>query len=169
MSGGSEGCAGGFNGVPPVGPPPVRFSPALAPYAASLAGYDVVPAPAEAHRGLPSTAVVVLLALQEPLQVGWWDARGASASYFAVASGLPDRPAAVGGPQRQRGIWLALTPAGSRALLECRPRRWLARSSTCPPSRRIWASCPSASRRPGAGRSGWGSSSASCWPRSDAA
>lgn len=101
--------------MPPLRPPPVRISAALGSYVASLAGYDQ-PARAEVHRGLPSTAVVVVLALEKPLEVDWWDARGAS-SYFAVASGLHTRPAAVGGSQPQRGIWLALTPAGSRALL----------------------------------------------------
>ncbi len=101
--------------MPPLRPPPVRVPAALTPYVASLAGYDQ-PARVEVHRGLPSTAVVVVLALQKPLEVDWWDARGASSSYFAVASGLHARPAAVGGSRPQRGIWLALTPAGSRAL-----------------------------------------------------
>jgi len=95
----------------------VHLPAALTPYVASLSGYDVVPARPEAHRGLPSTTVVVVFALDQPLTVGWWDAPGAASSYFTVASGLHTRPAAVAGPTRQRGIWLALTPAGSRALL----------------------------------------------------
>jgi len=95
----------------------VPVAAALTPYVASFAGYDVVPATAEAHRGLPSTTVVVVLALEQPLRVGWWDAPGPASSYFTTVSGLHTRPAAVVGPTRQRGIWLALTPAGSRALL----------------------------------------------------
>lgn len=116
MNGGSGGRAGSPTGMPPLRPPPVQVQASLTPYVASLAGYDQ-PARVEVHRGLPSTVVVVVLALHKPLEVGWWDARGDTSSYFAVASGLHTRPAAVGGSQPQRGIWLALTPAGSRALL----------------------------------------------------
>ena len=94
-----------------------RVSPALAPYVASVATYDFVSVRADGHRGLPSTAVVVVLPLEHPLNVGWWDAPGTVGSYVAVTSGLHVRPAAVGGAGRHRGIQLALTPAGARALL----------------------------------------------------
>lgn len=116
MSGGRGRRALDPTGVPPSSPPPARISPALAPYVVSLAGFDQ-PARAAVHRGLPSPAVVVVLALEKPVEVDWWDARGAPSSYFAVASGLHTRPAAVGGSQPHEGIRLALTPAGSRALL----------------------------------------------------
>lgn len=117
MCGGFCGRSVSSTGGGQDGPPPAHISAALAPYVVSFSGYDRVLARAVAHRGLPSTAVVVVFALEQPLEVGWWDSPGASSSYFAVASGLHVRPAAVGGPNRQRGIWLALTPAGSRALL----------------------------------------------------
>jgi len=60
---------------------------------------------------------VVVLALEQPMEISWLDAPGAAAVHLTSASGLHARPVLVGGPRRQCGIWLSLTPAGSRSLL----------------------------------------------------
>lgn len=103
-------------------PPSWRPSPALELLVSGVVSYDFTPGP-EGHRGLPSTSLTVVLSLEEPLRLGWWDEPGAVASHVASVSGLHDRPAVVGGstvigrPTRQRGVWLTLTPAGCRSLL----------------------------------------------------
>ena len=60
------------------------MSPSLAPFVESCTAYDQVFAGPEAHRGLPSTSVTVVLTVAEPLQVAWWDARQAARSYVAA-------------------------------------------------------------------------------------
>ncbi len=93
-----------------------RPSPALEPYVSAFAAYDFTPGPS-GHRGLPSTSLVVVLALEQPMEISSLDAPGAAAVHLTSASGLHARPVLVGGPRRQCGIWLSLTPAGSRSLL----------------------------------------------------
>ncbi|CAM3751309.1 helix-turn-helix domain-containing protein [Nocardioides zeicaulis] len=91
--------------------------PALAPYVASVTAYDVVhDAPAGVHIGMPSTELTFVLPVDDPLVVSWEGEPATRTTSWASASGLHTRPAAIHHGPRQRGIQLALTVAGARAL-----------------------------------------------------
>ncbi|MFB9312246.1 helix-turn-helix domain-containing protein [Nocardioides plantarum] len=89
--------------------------PVLAPYVARLAAYDVVGEPG-VHIGMPSTRLTLVLAVDEPVDVGWHDG-AARGRYWANVSGLHPAPAAIHHGRRQRGVFVELTVAGARALL----------------------------------------------------
>ncbi|WP_209020832.1 AraC family transcriptional regulator [Nocardioides sp. 1609] len=86
----------------------------LAPYVASLVPYDVCGEPG-VHIGMPSTCLTLVLAVDEPLDVGW--AGGARVSSWANVAGLHPSPAEIRHGRRQRGVYLDLTVTGARALL----------------------------------------------------
>jgi AraC-like DNA-binding protein len=88
----------------------------LAPYVVSLDAYDVEMGAPGVHRGLPSTTLTFVLPVGEPLDVGWADGSGRLRGWSAV-SGLHAAPAAIHHEGVQRGVQLALTTAGARALL----------------------------------------------------
>lgn len=91
--------------------------PALAPYVVSVTAYDVSHgAPSGVHIGMPSTELTFVLPLDDPLEVSWAGEPGSLTTTWASASGLHTRPAAIHHGSRQRGVQLALTPAGARAL-----------------------------------------------------
>lgn len=90
--------------------------PALAPYVVSCVGFDYHLPVDAVHHGLPSTALTVVLSFDEPLDCGWLGESG-SERYWTLVGGLHERPALIRTHGRQHGIQLALTPAGSRALL----------------------------------------------------
>lgn len=90
---------------------------ALRPYVVSMHAYDVTYGAPGTHRGLPSTALTLVLALDEPLQVSWWERPGPRRTHWASLAGLHTTPASIHHPGHQRGLQLALTPAGARALL----------------------------------------------------
>ncbi|WP_322919255.1 helix-turn-helix domain-containing protein [Nocardioides renjunii] len=90
--------------------------PALAPYVRSLVAYDVAFDGSGIHIGMPSTELTWVLPLDEPLAVSWDAAPETRTSGWTSVSGLHTRAAAVHHGVRQRGIQLALTPAGARAL-----------------------------------------------------
>lgn len=69
------------------------------------------------HRGLPSTEATVVLALAQPLDVGWWDQPTSRRREWGVASGLNAMPAEIRQRGWQAGIQFGLTPEGCRALL----------------------------------------------------
>jgi AraC-like DNA-binding protein len=69
------------------------------------------------HHGLPSTELTVVIALDEPLDVGWAADESTRGRYWAMTSGLHDRPALIRHHGSQHGIQLGLTPLGARALL----------------------------------------------------
>lgn len=94
--------------------PPVPA--ALRPYVAGRVAYDVDFGRAGVHRGLPSTTLTFVLPLDERLRVGW-AGESAQHSAWSSLSGLHAVPAAVHHDGAQRGIQLALTVAGARALL----------------------------------------------------
>jgi AraC-like DNA-binding protein len=83
----------------------------------SLSTYDVAAAGGIVHRGLPSTALSIMLALDDPVDVGWRDLPDSTRSHWSALSGLHSRPALLRYPGRPRGVWLALSPLGARALL----------------------------------------------------
>lgn len=90
--------------------------PALAPYVSSLVAYDVHLGAPGVHRGLPTTSLTMVLPIGAPLDVGWGDG-SSRADRWSTVSGLHAGPAAIHHDGLQRGIQLALTSAGARALL----------------------------------------------------
>ena len=90
--------------------------PPLAPYVAATVPYDVGLGSPGAHRGMPSTAITFVLPLDAPLDVAWADDEGSRRRDWSVVSGLHLRPAIIRHDGHQRGVQLALTPLGSRAL-----------------------------------------------------
>ncbi|WP_433021958.1 helix-turn-helix domain-containing protein [Kribbella sp. CA-294648] len=92
-----------------------RVHPALRPYLGDLIGYAYCGPPAELHRGLPTQYLTVVISLDEPLGIAW---PGQPVEKFqTVVSGLHSTAVRIGDSPNLSGIQLALTPAGSRALL----------------------------------------------------
>lgn len=91
--------------------------PVLAAYVTSLVAYDVDLGAPGIHRGLPGTALTVVLPVGEPLTVGWAGERGSITTGWSSVSGLHARPAEIHHDGHQRGVQLGLTVAGARALL----------------------------------------------------
>ncbi len=100
--------------APRLGPRPVPA--ALRPYVAALVAYDVIAEPG-VHRGLPGTRLTLVLPIGEPLDVGWAGAPGSRRAGWSSVAGLHAAPAHIHHGTRQRGFFLELTVAGSRALL----------------------------------------------------
>jgi AraC-like DNA-binding protein len=92
-------------------------TPALAPYVASLVAYDVDLGEPGVHRGLPSTTVTFVLPVGQPLDVGWRGVPPSRAARWSTVSGLHAHPAEIHHDGHQRGVQLALTTLGARALL----------------------------------------------------
>ena len=89
----------------------------LRPYVAALHVYDVVDARGPGvHIGMPSTTLTFVLPLDEPLDVSWAGDPTSRGATWASVSGVHARPAAIHHTGTQRGIQLALTTAGARAL-----------------------------------------------------
>lgn len=91
--------------------------PALHGLVGSYQGYAYDGLPPGRHHGLPSTALTVVIAFDEPLDVGWLHQPDSRSLHWSVASGLHRDPAVITHPGRQAGIQFDLSPAGSRALL----------------------------------------------------
>ena len=92
-----------------------RVHSALRPYLGDLIGYAYPGEPPELHRGLPSQYLTVVITLDEPLGLAW---PGSPVDKFhTVLSGLHSTAVQIGDSPNRSGIQLALTPAGSRALL----------------------------------------------------
>lgn len=89
----------------------------LAPYVASMVAYDVDLGEPGIHRGLPSTTVTLVLPVDQPLDAGWRDRPDARRARWSTVSGLHARPAEIHHDGHQRGVQLALTTTGARALL----------------------------------------------------
>ncbi|WP_342371722.1 helix-turn-helix domain-containing protein [Propioniciclava soli] len=90
--------------------------PALRPYVASCVGYDYRLPTDAVHHGLPSSALTVIFAFDEPLDCGW-GTEAASARFWTLAAGLHTRPSLIRTHGSQVGLQLGLTPRGARALL----------------------------------------------------
>lgn len=89
----------------------------LAPYVRSVHVYDVEYAAGPGvHVGMPSPDLTFVLPLDEPLDVRWSGVPDSRSTTWASVSGLHVRPAAIHHGGRQRGVQLALTPAGARAI-----------------------------------------------------
>ena len=94
-----------------------RLAEALRPYVTSLHVYDVDLGAPGVHRGLPSTSLTLVLPVEEPLVVGWAGDGSSRRPRWSTVSGLHSAPAEIHHDGHQRGLQLALTPAGARALL----------------------------------------------------
>ncbi len=93
----------------------VRLSPLLRPFVASYADFDMAGWPPGRHRGLPDGTLELVVSVGAPLTVrraGHPDVAAA-----ATVAGLRSGPVEILHDGRQRGVQLALTPRGSRALL----------------------------------------------------
>lgn len=113
--------------------------PALRRYVARCVGYDYrLPADA-VHHGLPSTALTLIWAFDEPLDCGWLGAPSAD-RYWTLVAGLHTAPSLVRTHGVQVGLQLSLTPQGRGRCWAPRQRRWrppwsAGRTSGCrPPS-----------------------------------
>ncbi|MCW2767421.1 MAG: AraC family transcriptional regulator [Nocardioides sp.] len=91
--------------------------PALQPYVASLTAYDADLGAPGVHIGMPSTTLTFVLPVGEPLDVGWAGDPASRGRRWSTVSGLHARPAAIHHDGTQRGVQVALTTAGARALL----------------------------------------------------
>jgi AraC-like DNA-binding protein len=82
-----------------------------------MLAYDHVLDEPGTHRGLPSTALTLVLPIEEPLDVGWDGRADSRCRHRALVSGLHTSPAMIRYGRRMAGIQLALTPRGARGLL----------------------------------------------------
>lgn len=86
--------------------------------AGPMVAYDLSLHPDRVHLGVPSSTATLIIAFDDPLDVGWLDeARlGTSQRLWVTTAGLHLRPALIRTHGIQRGIQLALTPMGCRQL-----------------------------------------------------
>lgn len=97
-----------------LGPQPVPE--ALRPFVSSFIAYDVTSEPG-VHRGLPGTALTFVLPIDDPIDVAWANRPESRRASWSSLAGLHAAPAEIRHHGSQRGFFLALTVAGSRALL----------------------------------------------------
>jgi AraC-like DNA-binding protein len=90
--------------------------PRLTGLVAAMIGYAFDAGDMTSHRGMPSTSLTVVLALGQPLRVGWLDRPESDQPFWTVASGLSVGAADIVQDGHQEGIQLGLTPAGARAI-----------------------------------------------------
>lgn len=91
--------------------------PALRPYVVWLVAYDVDMGAPGLHRGLPSTALTLVLPVGQQVEVGWANQPSVRGRWQALASGLHSEPAEIHHDGWQSGVQLSLTIAGAAALL----------------------------------------------------
>lgn len=92
-----------------------RISAGLRPYVESMVGYRIDAAAPGTHIGMPSGAITLVLALDEPLRLIGADGR--RGCFDAMVAGLHAAPAHIVHDGFQHGIQLALTPVGAALLL----------------------------------------------------
>lgn len=89
----------------------------LRPYVTALHVYDVSYAAGPGiHIGMPSTSLTFVLPLDDPLEVSWAGRPETLTRSWASVSGVHGEPAAIHHDGHQRGIQLALTTSGARAV-----------------------------------------------------
>jgi AraC-like DNA-binding protein len=102
--------------VRPGGGTRVRPARRLRPFVSSYVDFDMAGWPPGRHRGLPDgTLAVVISAASAPVTVR--RAGHADVAAAATVAGLRSSPVGIVHDGTQRGVQLALTPRGSRALL----------------------------------------------------
>lgn len=90
--------------------------PALRPYVETLVPYQDRMAVDGVHLGLPSASCTVIVAFDQPLDVGWLSAPERHEAHWMSVSGLHTAPALIHTHGYQHGIQVQLTPLGVRAL-----------------------------------------------------
>ena len=90
--------------------------PALRSLVEDYHGYRIADVPPGIHHGLPSRALTLVIALDDPLELGWLGHDHTRRRFWSVAAGLTTAPAAITHEGRQVGIQIGLTPQGARAL-----------------------------------------------------
>lgn len=93
-----------------------RIPPELAPFVTSLTVYDATGDPG-LHIGMPSTQLTLVLAVGDPLDVGWAGRESTRRQFWANVSGLHAGPAEIRHGTRQAGVCLGLRLAAARPLL----------------------------------------------------
>ena len=96
--------------------------PRLRPFVETYTGYRMAGYEAGTHAGLPSKALTMIVAFDDPLDVANGHIGGHRDSYWAMLGGLHSLPAVVHHPGRQHGIQLAITPRGAQALFQVSAR-----------------------------------------------
>src|SRR4051812_24903063 len=96
-----------------------RAHPALRPYVGDLTGYAYRGPQRDLHCGLPSRYLTIVISLDEPLGIALPDSP--VEKFQTVVGGLHSTAVQIGDSPNVAGIQLALTPAGSRALLGLPP------------------------------------------------
>lgn len=95
-----------------------RPSHALGWLVGQYVGYRLDGFPPGTHLGLPSASLTIVISLATPTDIRTWhDGYTGTASFRALVGGLHTKPAEIVHDGSQYGVQLALTPAGSRALL----------------------------------------------------
>jgi AraC-like DNA-binding protein len=94
-----------------------RPPPSLRPYVDECHGYRYSGAAPGIHRGLPSSLATVVIAFEQPVDVGWFAEPQSRDRFWGLASGLHTGPADIVHDGRQFGIQLGLTECGVRNLL----------------------------------------------------
>jgi AraC-like DNA-binding protein len=103
-----------------------RPPPALRPYISSYTGYRYQGFEPGSHQGLPSRALTLLVAFDEPLDVAAMPDPGQRPGQFvALVGGLHAHAVTIRHDGNQHGVQLAVTPSGARALFR-RPASELA-------------------------------------------
>ncbi|MFF7339765.1 helix-turn-helix domain-containing protein [Streptomyces sp. NPDC008163] len=94
-----------------------RPAPALREYVDSYVGFDLRGLPAGVHCGPPGRALTAVISLSDALEVAAGVDEGSPVGRFgSVAGGLLCRSVAIHHDGRQRGVQIALTPLGARAV-----------------------------------------------------
>lgn len=92
-------------------------APPLRPYIGRYEGYLLSGFEPGTHVGMPSTAITVILTIDEPIDVPVSSHPDqAGGRWTALAGGLTLRPTLIAHRGYQHGIQLAVTPSGARAL-----------------------------------------------------
>ena len=92
-------------------------APSLRPFLGPYAGYLLRGFDPGVHVGMPSTAITVILTIDEPIEVSVSSHPDqAGGRWAALAGGLTLRPTLIAHNGYQHGVQLAVTPLGARAL-----------------------------------------------------
>jgi len=97
--------------------PADQLPPALAPFVATLAAYDLGAGSVGVHRGLPSSTVSITIPEEDPLEIAWVGRPGSRKRSRAVVAGLHLNAAELRQAGCTRGVWLTLNPLGASALM----------------------------------------------------
>jgi hypothetical protein len=101
--------------APPRGPRAPH--PLLRGLVADYQGYHHSGLAPGVHHGLPALGLTLIVAFDEPIDVGWRSDPASRGKHWAMVSGLHVDPALIHHTGFQHGVQLDLTPLGARVLL----------------------------------------------------